>query len=243
MSQQFVENWTRANPPFAPPLCEPLIASCARHLLQSEPGAIVADLGCGTGSMLAALTAAGFHAVGIDADPAVAGARPKHGQMVLGDGEQLPLKTGSLDALFAFSALQYMDRNRALAECSRVLKPGGRFAIVENLAGNPFAKLDRARRRFRRIPYPRYFAPRDHLRWQDRAIYERYFSHVTYEAHHLMTPLFLSLRALAVPPPRTSGWNRTVVAALRLLQRIERHALSAGALRGAAWHLVVVGEK
>jgi SAM-dependent methyltransferase len=241
--RQLIDSWRRADPPFAPALCEPLIAACARQLLQAERGSTVVDVGCGTGSMLATFAAAGFRSIGIDANPMVAGTRPADARLILGDGERLPLRSGSVDALFAFSAFQYMDRDRALSECSRVLKPGGRFAVVENLAGNPFARLERAKRRFGHKAYPRYFAPRHHLRWQERAIYERHFSEVAYEAHHVIAPLFLWFRALAVPAPPMSRWNRSVLAALRVLQRVERRVLAAGLFRGAAWHLVVVGRK
>jgi SAM-dependent methyltransferase len=238
--RQLLDRWRRSDPPFAPALCEPLIAACARHLLQADRGSTVVDVGCGTGSMLSAFSAVGFRSIGVDANPAVAG---MHARLILGDGERIPLRTGSVDALFAFSAFQYMDRDRALSECSRVLKPGGRFAVVENLAGNPFAKLERAKRRIGRKEYPAYFAPRHHLHWRERAIYERHFAEVAFEAHHVVSPLFLGFRALAVPAPPATRWNRTVLAALRLLQRLERRVLSAGLFRGSAWHLVVVGQK
>jgi SAM-dependent methyltransferase len=241
LTAPFLDNWRRADPPFAPALCEPLIAQCARHLLDAGPGSTVADVGCGTGAMLRAFSEAGFHAIGIDADPAAG--RSSDARLVLGDGERLPLRTGSVDALFAFSAFQYMDRERALAECSRVLKPGGRFAVVENLAGNPFAKLERAKRWLGRTAYPQWLTPREHLRWRERVVYERHFSHVEFEAHHVVTPLFLLLRALQVPAPPATRWNKAVLVTLRVLQRLERRMLAAGVLRGAAWHLVAVGWK
>jgi SAM-dependent methyltransferase len=225
-----LDRWRRSNPPFAPALCEPLMATALRHLSQCEPGSFVADIGCGTGSMVRALKDGGYRAIGIDADTAVLNGPAA----IAGQGEQLPLRSGAVNGIFVFSAFQYMDRTRALEECRRVLEPGGRFVTVENLAGNPIAKLSRVMRRIRSIGYPRHLEPRAHLQWRDRAIYELYFSDVIYEVHHVLSPLFLFSRALEF---------RVFIAALRVVQRLERRALSAGWFSGAAWHVVITGRK
>lgn len=225
-----LELWRRSNPTFAPALCEPLMVTALRHLSGCGRGTFIADIGCGTGFMLHALRDGGYRAVGIDADPAVL----PRSAAAAGEGERLPLRSGAMDGIFVFSAFQYMDRPRALEECRRVLRPGGRFVAIENLAGNPVAKLSRAVRRIRGLGYPRYMEPRNHLRWHDRSIYEQYFSDVTYEVHHVLSPLFLVSRALDF---------RVIVAALGVVQRLERRALAAGWFRGAAWHAVITGRK
>lgn len=224
-----LDAWRRSNPPFAPPLCEPLMATAFRYLSQCEPGAMIVDVGCGTGFMVRALSEGGYRAFGVDADPSVLGRRS-----IAGDGERLPLQSGGADAIFVFSAFQYMNRASALEECRRVLKPGGRFVVIENLAGNPVAMFSRMVRHLRGLGYPRYLEPREHLRWSERSIYERYFSDVTYEVHHVLSPLFLISRALDFP---------FFVRALRIMQAMERWVLNGGWCRGAAWHVVITGRK
>lgn len=233
-----LELWRRSGPSFAPALCEPLMVAAFRHLSRCERDSLIADVGCGTGFMLRVLREGGYRAVGFDADPAMA----LQAAAAAAEGEQLPLRSGGLDGVFVFSAFQYMDRPRALEECRRVLRPGGRIVVIENLADNFVAKLSRLMRRMRGLGYPRYMEPRSHLRWRDRAVYERYFSDVTYEVHHVVAPLFLFSSALDVPAP-PSRRNRAIVAALRVVQRLERRALAAGWFRGAAWHVVITGRK
>lgn len=233
-------SWRRSHPPFAPALCEPLMSTALAHLSQSPPGALVLDVGCGNGFMLDVFRREDHRAIGIDAD-ALTLVRNVRG-VVAADGQSLPLRSESIDAIFVFSAFQYMDRERALAECRRVLRPGGRFAVIENLADNPFTAFSRVVRRLRGIRYSRFMEPHAHLRWRERAIYERHFRDVTYEAHHVAAPLFLLSNALA-PDAAATRRNRVIVAALRVLQRIERRLLAGGFFRGAAWHLVVCGRK
>lgn len=235
-----MEGWRQSNPPFAPALCEPLMTAGLRHLAWCERGGVIADIGCGNGFMLPVFRAGGYRSFGVDADAeAVAGAG---GPVVAAEGEQLPFRSGVVDGLFVFSAFQYMDRVRALVECHRVLRPDGRLVVVENLQGNPVARLSRLVRRMRGIRYPHRMEPRQHLRWEDRSVYEAWFSDVTYEVHHVVTPLFLWSGALAAGAPRSPA-NRAVLATLRVLQQLERRLLAAGLFRRWGWHLVLSGRK
>jgi SAM-dependent methyltransferase len=233
------ERWRRSNPSFPPALGEPLMRTALEQLSACAPGAVVVDLGCGNGSLLPVLHDAGYRAIGVDADPHVV--RSAGSRAVAALAEELPLRTGAVDGLFVFSVFQYTDRERALEECRRVLRPGGRIVVIENLADNPFTKLSRRIRRMRGAHYSRYMEPHAHLRWRDRAIYEKSFSDVTYEAHDVVTPLFLFSSALAAPSRSTK--NRIVLAALRVVQRLEQRMLGSGWLRGAAWHVVVYGKR
>lgn len=63
------------------------------------------------------------------------------------DGQALPFKDNSFDAVTLFSVLMFMDPARVLSEVDRILKPGGRIAVVEPLSGNPFWRIYRTLRR------------------------------------------------------------------------------------------------
>lgn len=106
-----------------------------RHLLDRlrlPTGALVADVACGDGATLALLTARGMRAVGVDVEPrAVARAR-RHGAAVVGDAHHLPLATGAYDAVVCeCSVSTFAEPERALAEMTRVLRPGGRLAMTD----------------------------------------------------------------------------------------------------------------
>jgi demethylmenaquinone methyltransferase/2-methoxy-6-polyprenyl-1,4-benzoquinol methylase len=127
----------------------------ARELVR--PGDRVVDAGCGTGDLTFACVEAGAGAVvGVDfAAPMLQRARAKareqrlgaRGGFVLGDATQLPLPAASVDAwCSAFVVRNIPDLDAALAEAHRVLRPGGRLAVLEvprMEAGwvRPFARL------------------------------------------------------------------------------------------------------
>ena len=103
-------------------------------------GDTVADLGSGTGDLaFACLEAGAARVVGLDvARPMLARARAK-GQRLspqagfgLGDATQLPLPDASVDVwCSAFMVRNVPDLDAALREAHRVLRPGGRLAVLE----------------------------------------------------------------------------------------------------------------
>jgi demethylmenaquinone methyltransferase/2-methoxy-6-polyprenyl-1,4-benzoquinol methylase len=112
----------------------------ARELVR--PGDTVADVGCGTGDLAFACLEAGARAVlGLDfARPMLERARQKarargleaRVSFALGDATRLPLADASVDAwCSAFVVRNIPDLDAALAEACRVLKPGGRLAVLE----------------------------------------------------------------------------------------------------------------
>ncbi len=50
---------------------------------------------------------------------------------LIGIGEQIPLKNGCVDAIYAGGCLHHMETTRAISEVYRVLAPGGKFAAVD----------------------------------------------------------------------------------------------------------------
>ena len=123
--------------PWGPVLCD------AAHLV---PGQHVLDVACGTGALTAAAAdrvasrdsasdAARGAVLGLDANPEMlAVARRKRPDVEWHEGraESLPFADASFDAVLSqFGLMFFDDRVAALREMHRVLKPGGRVAILE----------------------------------------------------------------------------------------------------------------
>ncbi len=103
-------------------------------------GDTVADLGSGTGDLaFACLEAGAARVVGLDvAGPMLVRARAKgqaispHAGFALGDATRLPLPDASVDVwCSAFMVRNVPDLDVALREAQRVLRPGGRLAVLE----------------------------------------------------------------------------------------------------------------
>jgi SAM-dependent methyltransferase len=101
----------------------------------------VADLGCGTGQLSRPLAARVAEVVAIDPSPemlrAAAASTPPalaaRIRWVAGVGEALPaLVDGPLALVTTASSFHWMDRERVLAACDRLVAPGGGVAIVMN---------------------------------------------------------------------------------------------------------------
>lgn len=99
----------------------------------------IADLGCGPGILAPPVASRGASFVGIDLSPRlVAEARRnhgRHGRFLVGDATRLPrhpdLPAGGFDgACFLLSIQDINPLDRAVAEAARLLRPGGRLAIV-----------------------------------------------------------------------------------------------------------------
>ncbi|MGH7895681.1 MAG: class I SAM-dependent methyltransferase [Candidatus Binatia bacterium] len=111
----------------SPSIVRPLLAA-----LDEAPGTTLLDVGGGTGNYAAALRGRGFAPTVVDVAPAMlARARAKDLRVVRGDATALPFSSGSVDAVLMVSMLHLVPRwHRALAEARRVLRPGGRLALM-----------------------------------------------------------------------------------------------------------------
>ncbi len=107
-----------------------------------EPGARVADIGCGSGATAAYLNRChGLKAVGFDLAAAGGpGLSPDDARPPVGAGkaEELPLADGVLDGVLAECSLSVIaDKERAVGEFRRVLHPGGKMVVTDVYARNP----------------------------------------------------------------------------------------------------------
>lgn len=115
--------------------------------LELAAGSLVLDVACGPGNFTAhfgTVVGAGDAdglAVGVDASDtmlrqAVASNSGPAVAYVRGDAERLPFADATFDAVSCFAALYLIgDPFATLAEIARVLRPGGRVAILTSFAG------------------------------------------------------------------------------------------------------------
>lgn len=100
----------------------------------SSPGTTAAlELGAGTGRLTEAVHAAGCDVVATDVSAVMLarlGVRAPDAPRVVAAAEQVPLGNRTADVVVAGNAFHWFDAARALPECARVLRPGGRLALA-----------------------------------------------------------------------------------------------------------------
>jgi SAM-dependent methyltransferase len=109
--------------------------AAVRWALGRAPGSRVLDLGAGTGKLTAALLDAGHRVTALEPLEemrAVLAANLPEATAIGGRAEELPLADDSFDAVVAGSAFHWFDRDPALAEIARVLRPPGIFGLLGN---------------------------------------------------------------------------------------------------------------
>lgn len=120
-----------------------------------RPGDAVLDAGCGTGRAMPALRAAvGPRGTVLGADLTLAmlesaarAGRGSNGLLVQADAARLPLRSGTLDAVFAAGLISHLAQpGPGLAELARVVRPGGLLALF-----HPIGRAALAARHGRRI--------------------------------------------------------------------------------------------
>jgi demethylmenaquinone methyltransferase/2-methoxy-6-polyprenyl-1,4-benzoquinol methylase len=96
------------------------------------PGAVVADLACGTGDLCRDLAEAGLRPLGLDLSWGMLTHARTGAPLVHADILALPLSSSSVTGITCGFALRnVVDLDALAAECARVLRPGGRLAFLE----------------------------------------------------------------------------------------------------------------
>jgi ArsR family transcriptional regulator len=112
----------------------------AEALLKLMPPMVIADLGAGEGTISQLMAQRAKKVIAIDNSEKMvefgAELARKHGignmEYRLGDLEDVPIRSGTVDLAFLSQALHHARHpKRAVAEARRILKPGGRIAVLD----------------------------------------------------------------------------------------------------------------
>ncbi|MEP9384521.1 class I SAM-dependent methyltransferase [Nocardioides sp. KR10-350] len=103
-------------------------------LVGTEPVSVL-ELGAGTGKLTELLVSLGHDVFATDPDDAmldVLSAKLPDVRATVGTAEQIPAGDGLYDVVVAAQAFHWFDAEKALPEIVRVLRPGGRLALLWN---------------------------------------------------------------------------------------------------------------
>lgn len=131
----FLDRWTRG--------------AILDGIVGTDPGATIADVGCSTGYLLEDLRLRWPHADLIGVDLIASGLVKAHAAMpsarlLHADACALPIVDASVDAVVSANLLEHIpDDRRAVSEIARILRPGGRAAIVVPAGPRTFDYYDR----------------------------------------------------------------------------------------------------
>ncbi|MCF6743043.1 methyltransferase domain-containing protein [Blastococcus sp. KM273128] len=119
-----------------------LAASRAEHIPPADGDALLVDLACGGGLMAPHAARLGYRHVGVDLGLAGLRTARAHGVLpVRGSVLAVPLADGCADVVVAGEILEHVEDDvSVLAECARLLRPGG-VLVVDALAATRIGRF------------------------------------------------------------------------------------------------------
>ncbi len=110
-------------------------AAAASWLVGPPAAARVLDLAAGTGRFAVLLAALGHDVLAVEPDDGMRAVAESAlpGRTAAGTAEDIPAADGSFDAVVVAQAFHWFDRDRALPEIARVLRPGGALGVLWNV--------------------------------------------------------------------------------------------------------------
>jgi SAM-dependent methyltransferase len=118
-----VDAYERGRPGYPAAALEPLALG---------PGFTVLDLAAGSGKLTRALVESGATVIAVEPVPEMRAVLPPAAQALDGTAEAIPLADDSVDLVTVAQAFHWFDGDAALAEIHRVLRRGGRLALLWN---------------------------------------------------------------------------------------------------------------
>ncbi len=118
-----VDAYERGRPGYPAAALEPLALA---------PGFTVLDLAAGTGKLTRPLVESGATVIAVEPVAEMRAVLPTAARVLDGTAEAVPLDDASVDLVTVAQAFHWFDGDAALAEIHRVLRPGGRLALLWN---------------------------------------------------------------------------------------------------------------
>jgi SAM-dependent methyltransferase len=113
-------------------LGRPGYPAAALEPLRLSSAMTVLDIAAGTGKLTRALAESGASVTAVEPVAEMRAALPESVRALDGRAEAIPLEDASVDLVTVAQAFHWFDGPAALAEIHRVLRPGGRLAILWN---------------------------------------------------------------------------------------------------------------
>jgi len=145
---------------------------------------LLLDAGCGRGGNTEKLRQLGFKTTGIDIsaeDIEIAKSKFPENNFFQHDlNDRLPFEDGTFDVIFSNSVLQYIQWQKVIKEYKRILKPDGQIMLLENLQGNPLAKVYRTIMKLTKS-YKQYYVPLKHVSYKELVLFDENFDKVDFK--------------------------------------------------------------